>query len=541
MLRHLEREDRIKLPKNAPQGTVYKWKALAPTAMGMFMATMDASITNIAFPILIEALHTDLPTVVWVTLAFTLVGTSSMLVLGKLGDQTGRKTIYSIGMCIFTAGMGACAIAQTIGQLLLFRVVQAIGAAMTISTSTAIVAEAFPAKETGRGIGFLGMAVSLGFITGPVLGGLLLTWLDWRALFYTRVPLGVLTCVMSFALLRKDAVQERKNRVDTAGALLSSFGLFSLILGVSQIKTLEAISLLVCLLVGLGLLSLTLFMFHERQAPDPIVDISLFKNPVFSTATGSLFLIFVSAPPFILTIPFYLMEGIGLSPSSAGVLIAVNSMTTIVSGPVSGSLSDRFGSFWFSVLGVAMMTIAFLVMLGFHLDTGMATIIFSLIGLGIGIGLFNPSNNSIVMGSVTRDRLGMASALIGTLRQVGLSLGTAIAGATFSARLAVHKTHLMEEGLQGKDLDRHSIPPAFHDVLLISIVLGVLVIGVSVWARVKYQSRLKPSQRDSGWRSRSSNSGDVQEQSPKEEKVPDDVAHPVREDEKKPGHQESGP
>jgi EmrB/QacA subfamily drug resistance transporter len=481
------------LPEESLHDESYKWKALAPTAMGMFMATMDASITNIAFPILIEALHTDLPTVVWVTLAFTLVCTSSMLVLGKISDHAGRKRIYSIGMCVFTAGMGACAVSQTIGQLLLFRAVQAIGAAMTIATSTAIVTEAFPAKETGKGIGLLGIFVSLGFITGPVLGGILLSWLDWRALFYMRVPLGVLTCAMSFALLKKDTVREKKMSIDITGALLSSFGFFTLILGVSQIKTLDAISPLVYLLVGLGLLSLTLFVFHERRALDPIVDFSLFKNRIFSTATWSLFLVFISAPPFILIIPFYLMEGLGLTPSSAGILISVNSMTTIISGPVSGSLSDRFGPFWFSVLGGAAMTIAFLFMLGFNLDTGMATIVFSFVALGIGIGLFNPSNNSLVMGSVTRDRLGMASALIATVRQVGLSLGTAIAGATFSAGLVIHKAQLRVQGLDGKDLDRYSIPPAFHDVLWISIILGVVVIGLSVWARVKYKGHLKPS------------------------------------------------
>jgi MFS family permease len=281
--------------------------------------------------------------------------------------------------------------------------------------------------------------------------------------------------------------------IDITGALLSSFGFFTLILGVSQIKTLETLSALVYLLVGLGLLSLTLFVFHERRALDPIVDFSLFKNRIFSTATWSLFLIFISAPPFILIIPFYLMEGIGLTPSSAGILISVNSMTTIISGPVSGSLSDRFGPFWFSVLGGAVMTIAFLFMLVFDLNTGMATIVVSFIALGIGIGLFNPSNNSILMGSVTRDRLGMASALIATVRQVGLSLGTAIAGAIFSARLVSHKAQLRVQGLEGKNLDRYSIPPAFHDVLWISIILGFVVIVLSAWARVKYKGHLRAS------------------------------------------------
>ena len=281
--------------------------------------------------------------------------------------------------------------------------------------------------------------------------------------------------------------------IDIAGALLSSFGFFTLILGVSQIKALDAISPLVCLIVGLGLVSLILFVFHERRAVDPIVDFSLFKNRTFSVATWGLFLIFIAAPPFMLTIPFYLMEGIGLTPSSAGILISVNSMTTIISAPVSGSLSDRFGPFWFSVLGGAVMTVAFLFMQVFDLDTGMATIIFSFIALGIGIGMFNPSNNSLVMGSVTRDRLGMASALIATVRQVGLSLGTAIAGAVFSARLVIHKAELRVQGMDGKDLDRYSIPPAFHDVLLISIILGVVVIGLSIWTRVNYKGHLRSS------------------------------------------------
>ncbi|MCD6298134.1 MAG: MFS transporter, partial [Deltaproteobacteria bacterium] len=155
---------------HSPAQDTYKWKALLTVALGTIMATMDASITNIAFPVLTKVFKADLTTVVWVTVAYVLVSTSSMLIIGKIGDLMGRKRIYALGMGIFTLGLLACSMAHTIGQLIFFRSLQAVGAAMTISTSTAIVTEAFPKNEVGKGIGFLGMSVSLGFIMGPILG-----------------------------------------------------------------------------------------------------------------------------------------------------------------------------------------------------------------------------------------------------------------------------------------------------------------------------------------------------------------------------------
>ena len=463
-----------------PEEQSTKWKALMTVAMGTMMATMDASITNIAFPVLTEVFRTELATVMWVTVAFILVCTSSMLVFGKISDLLGRRRIYALGMGIFTAGLLACALAQSLGQLIFFRTLQALGAAMTIACGTAIVTEAFPLKETGRGLGLLGVSVSLGFVIGPVLGGLLLHYLDWRSLFYTRVPVGLLTLIMTLSLLTKDQESAKTLRLDLLGILTSSVGLFSVVLGVSKIKTYDSMSSMALLLLALGTTSLLVFIALESRAEDPLLDLSLFKDRLFSSATLALFLIFLAAPPFILIMPFYLMHGLGLTPAHAGLLLAVHSVATIVFGPISGWLSDRFGAAWFATAGAAAMTAAFWAMRTFDLQTPVSVIIPVLVLLGMGVGSFQPPNNSTIMSRAPRDRLGTASALIATIRQVGLSLGMALAGALFSARRAFHKTGLIETGQDPARAGLLSLSPAFHDVLLISMVVGAFVALLSL-------------------------------------------------------------
>ncbi len=458
----------------------YKWKALATVAMGTIMATMDVSIVNLSFPTLTRVFRADLDTVMWATLAYILVSVSIILIVGRIGDMVGRKRVYTIGIFVFTLGVVACSLSQSIGQLIFFRCLQAVGAAMTISCGTAIVTEAFPSEELGRGLGLLGVAVSAGFISGPVIGGLLLDWMDWRAVFYMRAPVGLATFLMACTLLQEDKRGEGRIQLDILGAILSSVGLFSLIFGLSQLKRLGADSPVVWLLVGTGLIVLVLFVLLERRMQDPIVDLSLFGNRVFCGATGSLFFLFVAAPAFILIMPFYLIEGMEFSPSAAGLFLTVNSTATMLTGPVSGWLSDRYGAVWFSSLGAALVAAGFCLMRGFDLQTPVATIIAVLLILGAGIGTFQAPNNSTLMGAVDRNRLGSASALIATMRQVGLSLGMALVGTMFTARRAAHYVQFSNQGMGAGEAGRFSIPPAFHDVLLVSVILGFVAVLFSM-------------------------------------------------------------
>jgi len=463
--------------------------------MGTLMATMDASITNIALPVLAETFKRDLTVVMWVTVAYILVSSSLMLITGKISDLIGRKRIYAAGMIIFTVGMGACSAAQSIHHLILFRAFQAVGAAMSISCGTAIVTEAFPASETGKGLGLLSMSVSIGFILGPILGGFLLDWLDWRSIFYIRVPVGAAVVVLAMVLLKKDSLTFSKAKLDLAGTIASSAGLFCLIFGISQVKGHGLASPVILGFMAAGFLILLFFIYVERHAADPIVDLALFKNRVFASAAASLFLFFVGAPPYVLLMPFYLMEGVKFTPMQTGLLMAVVSMVTIISSPISGTLSDRIGREWLSAFGAAATTAAFFLMLGFDLQTESASIILVLVLLGIGVGSFQPPNNSTIMGSVVRERLGSASALIATQRQVGISLGMALAGAIFSERRLVHADRLVDRGAAEAEAARASIPLAFHDALLMSILLGLGAVILSLLSIKKKNKSGTPNEK----------------------------------------------
>jgi len=475
------------LDSSSKKMLAYKWKAFIIVALGTFMGTMDASITNISFPILTKVFDIQLTTVMWVTLAYMLTSTSLMLVLGKAGDQMGRKRLYATGMLIFSLGLFLCSLSRTINQLIICRVFQAVGAAMTIACSTAIVADAFPAEERGKGLGLLGSSVSAGFITGPILGGILLEWLHWRSIFYVRIPLGLLTFVLALMFLKKDEIKVEKVKLDYWGMLSSSIGLLSIMFGVSQVNKLGLYSPIVHFLIVFGLLCLIIFVLVERNAEDPVVDLSLFKNRVFSSAIWSLFLTFMAYPVFVLVMPFYLMQGIGLPPLKTGMLMAVVSMTTIVVGPISGWLSDRSKPVWISTLGAVATLIAYLLMCGFDLQTQIVGIIPVLILYGFGVSSFHAPNNSSVMGSVRNERLGTASALIATQRQVGMSLGMAIAGTIYTTRKARHLIELTGKGLEAAQAARKAIPLSFHDALLVSacILSLVVLLCLATWNRNK--------------------------------------------------------
>jgi EmrB/QacA subfamily drug resistance transporter len=446
--------------------------------------------------VLTRVFDADVSVVMWVSVAFVLASTSSMLIIGKIGDMVGRTRIFLAGIVVFTLGLLACALADSIGQLIFFRTFQAVGAAMTISCGAAIVTEAFPTHEVGKGLGSLGVSVSLGFIAGPVIGGPLLDYLDWRSIFYVRIPLGLAAFLMAMVFLDKDQPVRGKLSLDLRGTFTSTAGIFLFVFGVSQMRDYGLLSLRVFLLAGTGLALLVVFVLLERRVQNPIVDPALFKGRVFSSATGALFFHFVAAPPYMLVVPFYLMQGLQMRASDAGVLMAVTSVTTMVFGPVSGWLSDRFGSLWFAAIGAAAATLSFAFMLGFDLQSSSGTIAAVFIVLGVGAGTFQPANNSIIVGAVTREHLGTASALIATHRQVGIAIGMAWTGTLFSAWTGGYQERLVRLGMDGASASRAAIPPAFHDVLLVSILINAVVVALCLfplWAKGKRPSAPAPS------------------------------------------------
>ena len=189
--------------KPSTNGIPHKWLVLAAVAMGVFLATIDGSIVNIALPTLVNSLHVPFALVEWVVLAYLLTITTLMLSIGRLADMVGKKSLFLAGMIIFTTGSLLCGLSTTIGYLIASRVIQAVGAALTMALGTAIVTEAFPSEERGRALGLNGLMVSLGIIIGPTLGGLLLEHFSWNWLFFVNLPVGLAGIIMVIRYVRR--------------------------------------------------------------------------------------------------------------------------------------------------------------------------------------------------------------------------------------------------------------------------------------------------------------------------------------------------
>ncbi|MFC1820311.1 MFS transporter [Thermodesulfobacteriota bacterium] len=470
----------------------YKWKALLPVAMGTMLVSMDAGILNIAFPVLTKALNTDLTTVIWVNLAYLLISTSLMPVLGKASDLFGRKRFFCTGLTIINIGLITCAMVQGVGQLIFFRIIQAFGAALCLSCGNAIIREAFPVEETGKGLGTISLFSSFGLIAAPVCGGLMLHWISWRSIFYLRVPISLAALIMAIFLLKENKQKKESIIIDYKGIFTSGGGVFCFVLGISQMRHFGFKSVLVYGLICAGIGLLVLMIMYEKKAREPIIDITLFRNPLFTCGITSLFLIFVAIPTYLLIMPFYLMQGIGMSPSNAGLLLGIPAALSLILGPLSGFFSDRLGRSRFTTLGAIAFSLVYSLLFFQHNQSALFIIIIILLIQGIANGTFHPPNYSAIMANVPSDRFGTAAALTATFRQVGACIGIAMAGALFSAKRLAYENILKDQGISFADARRAAIPLAFHDVLIISIIISACVVFISIYTLKKEASQSRP-------------------------------------------------
>jgi EmrB/QacA subfamily drug resistance transporter len=414
----------------------YKWKALAAVAIGTFMSTLDSSIVNVAMPTLASEFQVEITTVEWVAMAYMLTVTGLLISLGRLSDMVGRKRIYNLGLLIFTAGSALCALAGGIGVLIAARVVQGVGAAMLAANGAAILTSAFPRTERGQAMGLNGTIVGAGLTVGPSLGGVLIHAFGWRSIFTINLPVGLVGLLLATLLLRPDEPCPEQERFDFAGALGLLVCLAGLLLALSHGEAWGWSSRPILALFGVSLFSGAHFLRTEARVPYPTIDLSLFRNRLFSAASVSAVASYVAIASVVFTMPFYLQQLRGFSTAHMGLMLTVIPLTMVVVSPVSGWLSDRIGSRVLASAGMASIALG-LVLLS-HLGTQATplAIMGRLFLVGLGNGLFASPNSSAIMGAVPPQRLGVASGMISTVRTTGMVLGVAIAGAVIAVRRA---------------------------------------------------------------------------------------------------------
>jgi EmrB/QacA subfamily drug resistance transporter len=459
-----------------------KWYVLAAVAMGIFLATIDGSIVNVALPTLVRSFGTDFATIQWVVLAYLLGLATLLLTMGRLGDMVGKKPIYTAGFVVFTLGSVLCGLAPTVYWLVGFRVVQAIGASMVLALGIAIVTEAFPSNERGKALGISGTIVSIGIVIGPTVGGLILDALSWHWIFFVNLPVGIAGTLMVLRFVPAFKPKGRQ-RFDLPGALTLFAGLLSLLLALTLGQRLGFGDARVLFLFGGSLALVGAFVAIELRSSQPMIDLSLFRNSLFSVNLITGLTTFVAMGGTIILMPFYLENVLGYGTRQVGLLMATVPLALGVVAPLSGGLSDHVGSRPITVLGLLAMLLGFYGMTTLTPETTTLGYILHFLPVGVGMGIFQSPNNSAVMGAVPRQRLGVASGLLSITRTLGQTMGIAILGALWTSRVFFHAGAAAAGGATtAPGADQVA---GLRDTFQVVIVMLALSLALSVWGLVK--------------------------------------------------------
>ena len=414
-----------------------KWYVMAAVAMGIFLATIDGSIVNVALPTLVHALDTNFATVQWVVLAYLLTLATLLLLVGRLADIHGKKRIYATGFVVFTIGSVLCGLSQNVYMLIAMRVVQAVGASMVLALGPALITEAFPDSERGQALGISGAIVSIGIIAGPTIGGVLIEQLSWHWIFFVNVPIGILGTIMVYRFVH-NIPPRGERKFDYWGAATLFVSVLSLLLALTLGQDAGFTSPRILALFATWLVFLVAFIVVEMRASVPMLDLRLFRNTLFSVNLSTGFLVFMAIAGTILLLPFYLQNGLGYSVQTVGLMLAVLPVALGIMSPIAGSVSDRIGVRPVTIAGLVLMVIGYLASSTLSQDTTLTGYILRLVPIGMGIGIFQSPNNSAIMGAAPRSQLGVASSLLAVTRTLGQTTGIAIFGAIWATRVAAY-------------------------------------------------------------------------------------------------------
>ncbi len=411
-----------------------KWWVMVAIGLGVFLSTIDSSIVNISLPTLTEALHTNFATIQWVVLSYVLTITCLILGVGRWADMIGRKALYLSGVVIFTIGSGLSGASPNVGWLIAFRAMQGVGAATMTALGAAIITAAFPARERGQALGMIGSVVSVGIALGPTIGGVLIGTVGWRSIFLVNLPVGVITAFMVIREVPRDRPSGNQH-FDYAGAATLLISLFSFSLATTFGRPWGWTSPLTLGLLATSAIFAGAFAIIEWRAKQPMVDLSLFRSVLLSINLITGFLMFVLlAGLFIM--PFYLQLVKGYSTPQIGLMMAAVPVAMGIISPLSGSLSDRFGTRPMTVLGLAFVAGAALLISTLNEETTVMGYVLRLLPLGLGVGFFQSPNNSAIMGSAPKEQLGVVSGMLALSRTLGGTTGLPIMGAIFATRVA---------------------------------------------------------------------------------------------------------
>jgi EmrB/QacA subfamily drug resistance transporter len=410
------------------KGLESKWLILMAVMLGSIMGPLDASIVNTVIPSITTFFHAEISIAQWVLTVYVLTISCLILLYGRLGDMLGHKKIFLYGLAAFTVISVLCGLSQSIWMLIAFRALQGLAAGMMMAVGYAIITAAFPATERGKALGIYAISIAVGLSLGPTLGGLIAEYLSWRYVFFVNVPIGICALLWGYRVIPQ-GVKKAGQRLDLFGALIAFVFLLSLLLYANRGQAWGWLSLVSISLLAVVVLSGILFISVERKSEQPMLNLALFSNRVFSFASLSALLSFMSLYALVFLTPFYLTFVLHYSVLKVGLVMAAGPIAILLVAPLSGTASDRIGVRGLACCGMIIAAFGLFFLSGLKESSDAFDVIWRLSVVGVGMGMFQSPNNSAVMGSAPVTHLGIASGILAAMRNVGMVLGIAVAGA----------------------------------------------------------------------------------------------------------------
>lgn len=425
----------------------YKWIALSCTTIGALFSVLSGSTLMIALPVIMKDLNASMSVVTWTLMGYMLAMTILVPSIGRMADMVGRKKLYVSGFAVFTFASLLCAMSQTGMQLLIYRMVQAVGGSLMVANSTAIVADAFPKKELGKALGINSMIISIASIAGPILGGFLIT-IGWRSIFYINIPIGIIGTLWAAFQLKESSVLSDTKKFDLKGTLTFTAGMLSLLVALSFGGFVGWINITVIGLIIASIILLWMFVRIENSTEEPMLDLRLLKTRVLAFAYASNLLNGIARGAVTFLLIFYFQGIKGIDPIVAGMLLAPFAISMMIVSPISGYLSDKYGARILSSVGLLVSAFGLLGMMFITADTSTAELVIWMLIMGFGSGMFFSPNTSAIMGMVPANKRGVAAGVRTMATNAGNVLSIAISMAIISSSISPEAMQALFVGTQ---------------------------------------------------------------------------------------------
>ncbi|HUJ18211.1 MAG TPA: MFS transporter [Nitrospirota bacterium] len=465
----------------------WKWFILINVLIGATMSALDVSIVNVAMPTLKSEFNVSMSLIEWVAMSYMLTLTIFLPFFGRLADMFGRSRLYNAGFVVFTVGSLFCGMATSAIFLIAARVLQAIGAGLLQANSVALITQAFPGTERGKAIGIQGAVQAIAMAVGPFVGGVLISTIGWRSVFYINIPIGILGTVAALFVLPPNEKAEKKESIDYLGTIFFASGLAFLVLGFNEVVSLGWGSYTIIVYFIHACVLLGLFVLTELRVAHPLIDLKLFKNSTFliGNLTGMMSYYVLFAVLFLM--PFYLEKVLNYSPVLTSTLLMPIPLAMALVAPFSGHISDKYGSRIMTASGMMVSALACFALLFLGVRSHFILLIGELVLLGVGMGMFTPPNNSAIMGAAPREKLGLAGGVLNMMRSLGLIFGVDISGLIFTK--LEHKyladkgygavQHIFSNGSIPVEMKDHAFMRGFIVVMGVLLVLNVVAAVLS--------------------------------------------------------------